>query len=124
MNDERVFVYGTLRPGGSNHFRLAGANFFAAATVFGRLYQIDWYPGAVLDEAADEITGEIYLISPDMLDELDRFEGDEYRRVKTQARVQDGNTVSVWIWEWLGVCDETHRITSADWLSPQRLAEQ
>ena len=28
-----VFVYGTLRRGGSNHFRMAGAEFIAAGTI-------------------------------------------------------------------------------------------
>lgn len=115
-----VFVYGTLRRGGSNHFRMEGAEFLATATVRGRLYQIDWYPGLILDEAGDGITGEIYQISPVMLERLDAFEGMEYRRVMTNA--QSGGHIpsplSVWLWEWLGPCEENQRITNGDWISP------
>lgn len=124
MKGERVFVYGTLRRGGSNHFRMARAKFVTAGTVQGRLYQIDWYPGLVLDAAADGIMGEIYQVSPTVLEELDRFEGHEYRRLQTQVRLPDGESVSAWIWEWLGPVDETRRIKSGDWLSPPRSAER
>jgi gamma-glutamylcyclotransferase (GGCT)/AIG2-like uncharacterized protein YtfP len=120
MKGERVFVYGTLRRGGSNHFRMAGAEFVTAGTVNGRLYQIDWYPGLVLDGTAGGIVGEVYQVSPGMLDELDRFEGPEYRRVQTLVRLPDGETVSAWVWEWLGTADETRRITGGDWLGTNR----
>ena len=115
---ERVFVYGTLRRGGSNHFRMEGAEFVTAATVRGRLYRIDWYPGLILDDMADDIHGEIYQVSAEMLHHLDHYEGDEYRRV--MARVQCGgdhrSPKAAWVWEWLGTADETRRITGGDWL--------
>lgn len=119
---EMVFVYGTLRRGGSNHFRMAGAEFVAAATVRGRLYQIDWYPGLVLDDTADDVTGEIYLVSGILLESLDDFEGGEYRRVLTLAQCGGGHPSlpSAWIWEWLGPCDEKNRIINGDWLAPAR----
>lgn len=123
MQSERVFVYGTLRRAGSNQFRMEGADFLSAATVMGRLYRIDWYPGLVLDAAGDEIIGEIHQVPPAVLEELDRFEGPEYRRLETDVRLADGVTVSVWLWEWLGPVDEVRRIRSGDWLSPQRSAE-
>ena len=120
MKAERVFVYGTLRRGGSNHFRMEQAEFLSSGTVNGRLYQIDWYPGLVLDDKAGEIIGEIYQVPPAVLEELDRFEGAEYRRLQTQARLSDGGNVSAWVWEWLGPVDEIRLIKSGDWLSPQR----
>lgn len=119
MKAERVFVYGTLRCGGSNHFRMEKAEFVTAGTVCGRLYQIDWYPGLVLDAAAEGIIGEIYQVSPAVLEELDLFEGAEYRRLQTQVRLPHGETLSAWVWEWLGPVDESRRITSGDWLSPR-----
>ena len=70
-----VFVYGTLRRGGSNHFRMAGADFIAAGTITGRMYKIDWYPGLVLDPAGDEIHGEVFSVPLDLLAELELFEG-------------------------------------------------
>jgi gamma-glutamylcyclotransferase (GGCT)/AIG2-like uncharacterized protein YtfP len=120
---ETVFVYGTLRSGGSNHFRLSGAVAGGAATVAGRLYRIDWYPGLVLDPAGDRVCGEIFEVDVERLRELDAFEGlaagetegAEYRRVETVVRLADDSTRRVWVWEWIGPCDETSRIADGDW---------
>ena len=122
-----VFVYGTLRRGGSNHFRLAGAEFVAQGTITGRMYRIDWYPGLVLDDAGDEIHGEVYSVTADQLSGLDIFEGlsageiegSEYRRVQTIVVRQDSQTLSAWVWEWLGIVDESQRIADGDWLKTE-----
>ncbi len=121
---EIVFVYGTLRRGGSNHFRMAGGEFVAAATVAGRLYRIDWYPGLVLDDAGDEIHGEVFSVNAEQLAALDIFEGlsageiegSEYRRVPAAVVCQDSHVLTAWVWEWLGITDESQRLTDGDWL--------
>ncbi|MES2922374.1 MAG: gamma-glutamylcyclotransferase family protein [Verrucomicrobiota bacterium] len=122
-----VFVYGTLRRGGSNHFRMAGAEFVAQGTITGRMYRIDWYPGLVLDDTGDEIHGEAYSVGPDLLSSLDIFEGlsageiegSEYRRVQTTVVQQDSRTLTAWVWEWLGLTHESQRITDGDWLKTE-----
>ena len=119
-----VFVYGTLRRGGSNDFRMAGAEFISPGTIMGRMYRIDWYPGLVLDGSGDEIRGEVYSVGPDLLADLDMFEGlsageiegSEYRRVRTTVVQQDSMTLTAWVWEWLGMTDESQRISDGDWL--------
>jgi gamma-glutamylcyclotransferase (GGCT)/AIG2-like uncharacterized protein YtfP len=119
-----VFVYGTLRRGGSNHFRMAGAEFIAPGTVAGRMYRIDWYPGLVLDDAGDEIHGEVYSVGPELLASLDVFEGlsageikgSEYRRVHATVMRRDSQPVTAWVWEWIGVTEEISRISDGDWL--------
>ena len=81
-----VFVYGTLKRGGSNHFLLAGQEFAGTArTLPGfALYDLEGYPGMVADGAASEgISGEVWSVDPACLAELDRLEGIEeglYRR--------------------------------------------
>ncbi len=119
----RVFVYGTLRQGGSNHFRMAGSRFVSSGHVKGRLYRIDWYPGLMLDSDAGEVIGEIFDVTTEQLHELDVFEGlsagevegSEYRRVLTDA--SDGErTTHAWVWEWIGPVDEANLIASGDWL--------
>ena len=118
----RVFVYGTLRRNGSNHFRMEGGSFLGEATVRGRLYKIDWYPGLVLDPAGDPIPGEIFEVGPEQLAALDEFEGvsaaevegSEYRRVETVAQLPQG-LMTVWVWEWIGSVEEASRI--GDWLA-------
>ncbi|MDH4444114.1 MAG: gamma-glutamylcyclotransferase [Akkermansiaceae bacterium] len=119
-----VFVYGTLRRGGSNHFRMAGAAFVAAGSIIGRMYRIDWYPGLILDPSGYEIQGEIYQVDGPMLAALDVFEGisageiegSEYRRVATEVVQHDSQVVSAFVWEWLGMVDESQRISGGDWL--------
>jgi gamma-glutamylcyclotransferase (GGCT)/AIG2-like uncharacterized protein YtfP len=119
-----VFVYGTLRRGGSNHFRMAGAEFIADGSITGRMYRIDWYPGIVLDPAGDEIRGEVYSVGPEQLSALDVFEGvsagevegSEYRRVQTTVVKQDSRILTAWVWEWLGMVDDDQRISDGDWL--------
>jgi gamma-glutamylcyclotransferase (GGCT)/AIG2-like uncharacterized protein YtfP len=119
-----VFVYGTLRRGGSNHFRMAGAEFISSGTITGRMYRIDWYPGLVLDDAGGEIHGEVYSVGPEQLEALDVFEGlsageiegSEYRRVLTTVIRQDSQVTSAWVWEWLGETEESRRLEDGDWL--------
>lgn len=116
METARVFVYGTLRRGGSNSFRMDGAEFVAAATVNGRLYHISWYPGIVLDPAAGPVRGEIHQVSPERLAALDAFEGPEYRRVETEVTTSEGGRMSAWIWEWARPVEGFGHIAGGDWL--------
>lgn len=123
----RVFVYGTLRRGASNHFRMAGATFIAEGTVMARMYRFDWYPGLVLDDSADVISGEVYEVPPAQLADLDAFEGvsaDEiahnaYRRVPAMVTTRDGGVLCAWIWEWCGPTEEFQRIPNGNWLGTQ-----
>lgn len=121
---ELVFVYGTLRRGGSNHFRMEKAEFISEARARGFLYRIDWYPGLVLDERGNDIAGEVYAVDPDLLSVLDVFEGisaqevegSEYRRVRTVVKLPEG-FLSPWVWEWNGAVDESKKIAGGDWLN-------
>jgi len=124
-NREFVFVYGTLRRGGSNHFRMDGAEFITEGRISGKLYRISWYPGLVLDAAGDDIVGEVYSVDLEMLGNLDAFEGvsagetedSGYRRVRTTVTRADGEILSAWVWEWLGAVDERQRLGHGDWLA-------
>lgn len=117
-----VFVYGTLRRGGTNHFRMSGADLVAEGTVAGRLYRISWYPGLVLgDEGL--VKGEVYSVDAAQLLELDAFEGlsagevegYEYRRVKAAVSRADGKSLAAWVWEWIGPFDEKDLLAQGDW---------
>lgn len=121
---ELVFVYGTLRRGGSNAFRMDGAEFVGPATVGGVLYRISWYPGLVL-EGDGRVTGEVHRVGPELLRALDEFEGlaageiegSEYRRVKVEALLGGEEELEVWVYEWKGAFNEDERIQSGDWLA-------
>ena len=124
MSDHRehVFVYGTLRRGGSNHFRMAGADLVTPGTVSGKLYRISWYPGLVLGPDG-RVLGEVYAVGDEQLRALDEFEGvsaeekgSEYRRVKAVVTAPDGTTLDAWVWEWIGLVDESRVVGEGDWL--------
>ena len=103
---QRLFVYGTLGPGRPNeHVLSAIGGRWEEASVNGHLEPQGWgaelgYPGIVLDDAGDEVEG--YLYSSDKLDdhwdELDDFEGEEYKRVLITVRTKDRMAVEAYIY--------------------------
>lgn len=128
---ELVFVYGTLRKGGSDERRMEGGEFVGAGWVKGRLYRNSWRSGLVLDPEGGWVDGEVWRIPEEKLTELDQSEGMsegkppllEYRRVEVvvepprssdEAALQ--RQVRAWVWEWTGAVDESQRIKSGDWL--------
>jgi gamma-glutamylaminecyclotransferase len=73
-----LFVYGTLKRGGSNHRQMAGAEFVGSArTTRGyRLFNVGGYPALVRDPLGQlEIHGELWKVDADGLAALDEFEG-------------------------------------------------
>jgi gamma-glutamylcyclotransferase (GGCT)/AIG2-like uncharacterized protein YtfP len=123
---ELIFVYGTLRRGGSNHFRMSGADYVADGEVAGKIYRIDWYPGLILGDEG-RVKGEVFSVDAAQLLELDAFEGlsageiegSEYRRIKADVFRSDGRKTAAWVWEWIGPFDESRWVTEGDWLAVQ-----
>ena len=117
INQEtRVFVYGTLRSGGSNAWRMKNATFMDAATTRGHLYRVDWYPGAIFDETASStILGELYTIPPEPLQQLDAFEGQEYERIKIMVTTSSQQPYEAWAWQYLPPTEHLSKIPSGDW---------
>ena len=124
MNVNPVFVYGTLRKGASNHFRMADSGFAGAGRISGKIYRIDWYPALVCG-GQTFVRGELYLVSdPDLL-ALDIFEGItpdaeepmEYRRVKSLVLLDSGDEKEAWVWEWTGDPADAVPLVGEDWLS-------
>ncbi len=131
---ELVFVYGTLRRGGSNAFRMEGAEFVSAGEVEGRLYAISWYPGFVPGAGLGQVKGDVFRVAPEQMRALDEFEGlsageiegSEYRRVKVPVLL-DGvaweESHRAWVYEWIGPVEEGRRIVSGDWLEVEEARE-
>ena len=113
----RVFVYGTLRRGGSNNFRMDGCKWLGPAGVNAHLYEVDWYPGLVLDEDAAEVVGDLYEVPNEKMPELDKFEGSEYRRVRAMVQTAEDTAMSAWIWEWNRSTEGLEPIPDGDWLT-------
>ena len=95
---DKLFVYGTLQPGGANEHILGTLDgTWEVASVRGRLLDEGWgaslgCPGLVLDERAPAVPG--YLFTSRELSsrwaELDRFEGDEYERLVAGVTLENG----------------------------------
>lgn len=123
MNAEAVFVYGTLRRGGSNHFRMERAEFEGTGRIAGKIFRIDWYPALVCG-GEGTVKGELYRVCTDHLRELDVFEGivegegeaREYRRVAVEVTLDSGQKESAWVWEWIGRLDGAEPLDGEDWL--------
>lgn len=72
-----VFVYGTLRKGGSNHRLLENSRFVTDATIRGRIHDCWGFPGLIrIDETQDSsVVGECYYVTNEVLADLDWLEG-------------------------------------------------
>ena len=119
---DHLFVYGTLRHGCDNEFaRLleAGGEYLGPARISGRLYGFDWHPGAVEPEGPEDIVrGDVFHLSrPDaILARLDEYEGPEFERAGTVARLDSGRSLEAWVYLYRGP-KKGARILSGDWLA-------
>lgn len=83
FSERHVFVYGTLRRGGSNdiNLRRPAPRYVGAASVYGMLYDLGPYPGLILVSADSSggqtvnVLGEVYAVSPALENNLDELEG-------------------------------------------------
>ncbi len=103
---ERLFVYGTLQPGGPNeHVLSAIGGEWTPAFIKGQLIEAGWgagmgYPGLVIDDGGDEIKGYVFA-SPNLSDhwpDLDEFEGQEYERIATPVTLSNQESVEAYIY--------------------------
>ena len=103
---ERLFVYGTLAPGCPNEHILKNIDgTWQEATVIGKLKEKGWgakmgYFGIELDNNKDAIKGFIFQSKnlSNYWDMLDNFEGKEYKRVITKAKLANGSIVEAYIY--------------------------
>jgi gamma-glutamylcyclotransferase (GGCT)/AIG2-like uncharacterized protein YtfP len=98
--EAHVFVYGTLRAGGSNDINLLKPEpkLLGMAQVQGQLFDLGEYPGLMLETGCSrpvgKVTGEVYQISSELSSVLDGIEEitgddqDEYVRRFVHVQVQ------------------------------------
>jgi gamma-glutamylcyclotransferase (GGCT)/AIG2-like uncharacterized protein YtfP len=94
VSEHRVFAYGTLLAGESNH-RLLRTAFFEgpARTSDGfALFDLGAFPGMVRAEAG-VVHGEVYRVDDHTLAALDRLEGHPDFYVRTLIGLEDGREV-------------------------------
>ena len=126
--EDLLFVYGTLRRGsdsGMHQLLAQSATRLGPATFQGRLYRIDWYPGAIdAENAQDKVVGEVYqLREPARLwPRLDDYEGcgvddrdrKEFVRVRRDVCLNSGSVRKTWIYLYNGPTADLSRIESGD----------
>ncbi|KAF4119109.1 gamma-glutamylaminecyclotransferase C [Onychostoma macrolepis] len=99
----RVFVYGTLKKGQPNYFRMENTS-NGQAVFLARARTVEPYPLVIATKhnipfllnvpgTGQRVYGEIYRVDQKMLEFLDRFEHcpEWYQRTKIQLEVQDGD---------------------------------
>ncbi len=129
MHSDFLFVYGTLRRGSKHpmqqlltrHSRYCGQALFQ-----GRLYDIGGYPGVIAaPEAQDLVHGDLLqLTSPELLEQLDRYEEagqdfpapQEYVRQQTLVLLAAGGQRSCWIYLYNRPVARLRLIVSGDYL--------
>jgi len=79
--------------------RFPRAKFVADAKVSGSLYDLGPYPGLVLDESNSAVTGEVYDVDDQTLNELDDFEASsDYLRKQVEIAI-GGQKRICWTYE-------------------------
>ncbi len=127
---EYLFVYGTLRPrmapGRFAHV-MEKMRYIGRASAPGRLYDLEGYPGAVLDPDCDtKIKGEVFQLSDDdvTIAALDAYEGFDARypesslfvRRKCKVTLKDDSKLVCWIYVYNWQVSPEALIRSGDYL--------
>ena len=125
MSKHLVFVYGTLRRGDarSMSIRFPGSKFIGDGKVGGSLYDLGAYPGLLLNESNSLVSGEVYEVDDEILNELDDFEASsDYRRRQVEVSLGSERRTC-----WIYVPERNHEfdsprtlITSGDWVEYAR----
>ena len=101
----KIAVYGTLRPATGQ-----------AVEIPGKIYDIGWFPGLVMDDSGTVVTGTWIEVDDNRLEELDRYEG--YNRNNHESSLylrkpfKDG-----WVYVFNRTISNQPLIESGDWLA-------
>lgn len=112
MASNYLFVYGTLLKNFDSYmskFLEKNAEFFGESYFNGKLFEISWYPGAVLStDEDDKVYGHIYKITDEekTFKILDDYEGisetaevpNEFKRVLIHAFLNNETMLQTWVY--------------------------
>lgn len=103
---QRLFIYGTLGPGGPNeHVLTEIGGEWEPARIKGHLSGEGWgsdmgYPGLVISDNGESIQAHVFNSAnlEKYWHVLDDFEGEEYKRVITTVTLDDGASVKAYVY--------------------------
>ncbi|NAW87875.1 gamma-glutamylcyclotransferase [Photobacterium halotolerans] len=112
----RVFVYGSLRRGQSNHGLLSRARYLGECQLAGyAMYNLGPYPAALKQPGSEGVLfGEVYDVDADTFRELDILEGLGEEYCREQVETSFG---LAWIYLYLQPLDRASLIPQGDWSS-------
>jgi gamma-glutamylcyclotransferase (GGCT)/AIG2-like uncharacterized protein YtfP len=120
-----LFVYGSLKSNFKNKFarRLAReGTLLGSARMAGRLYRVRWYPLCYPGlrpsrQSTDWVIGELYRLRMPLrtLPVLDGYEDAQYRRVRREAVLDNGEAVRCWVYLYGRPLSEHRRIASGEY---------
>lgn len=87
-------MYGSLKRGFKNHAQLARATFVGECQTAPRYRLLVFGAYPALSEGDHEVAGELYAVHQRTLFELDRFEGQAYRRASVE--LADGSVAQAY----------------------------
>jgi gamma-glutamylcyclotransferase (GGCT)/AIG2-like uncharacterized protein YtfP len=111
-----IFVYGTLKRGGTIHWIIENFPFLGRAEAEGfMLYDLGSYPAMV--PGVGVVYGEVYEVSEEALQSLDWVEGVPvlYRRELIEVSFEDGFSLKAWAYIYNGDVNGYSRIESGEW---------
>lgn len=84
-----LFVYGTLKRGGSNVRHMGDSKYLGQAVLAPglTLYTNGGFPMMVESQNDDCVCGELYEVGEEVLERLDRFEGHPYHFERKPAKI-------------------------------------
>ena len=100
--EQQLFVYGSLMSSERAFalFAAASLRWVAAHLPNARLYDIEGYPIAVLGKGT--VSGEVHWLDPaqlpDLLHQLDQYEGDQYVRQLCSVHLVTGEQCEAWVY--------------------------
>ena len=109
-----LFIYGTLHPARAPREIATAARRLESigpATIQAHLYNLGEYPGAILDDTAPPIPGELFTVpDAETLAALDAYEdfrpndtaNSLFLRVETTATLPDGTRHPCWVYVYNG----------------------
>ena len=112
FRQRKVFVYGTLMKGETNHDFLQNATFLDKTVIEGYdMYNVGWYP-AIIDGEGLAI-GEVYSVPVEDMTSIDSLEGEGSLYEKRCVRITVNGVLDfAFVYVYLGDCSELVKIPS------------